>query len=301
MFGGNWRCGGSWAPSAGRPRFTPTPTSPWTPCPWITWTPCTNPGPPWPRSRGGPGWCWWGGCPRGWWTGGWCCGWWTGCWWGGSSARLPGAWCCLWSPGWWHHLGSSICPVDRCMCGYLTLFLSNSSWAQSSILRLTASLLCVLSACSAMRIAALSWLATCCLCPGDNKSEKGELPGSSKARSARVLSNSCRTELSSSPLSARCSAANCKASSTFWFLISSIRCCCCRWKRRYLDTLIMMVFIFNGDSQHWFMYFKLHSRSSIFSILTHWLTDSTLRLSLPKKTNMLLDGLLCKDVFSVQA
>ena len=113
----------------------------------------------------------------------------------GSAARCPDACCCIWAPGGWHHLGSSICPVDSCMWGYLTFFLSSSSWAQSNIFRLTASLLCVESACSAMRIAALSLLATCCLCAGVSRSAKGQLAGSSKARRARVLSSSCSTVL----------------------------------------------------------------------------------------------------------
>ena len=48
----------------------------------------------------------------------------------------------------------------RGMSEYLTLFLSNSSWAQSSRFNITANLLWVLSACSARRIAAFSSLAT---------------------------------------------------------------------------------------------------------------------------------------------
>ena len=79
------------------------------------------------------------------------------CWgWGGS---LTAKWgrpraCTSW-PGWpaaagggcscWsadsHHFGSSTWPVASCMWGYLTIFLSNSSWAHSNILMLTANLL----------------------------------------------------------------------------------------------------------------------------------------------------------------
>ena len=78
----------------------------------------------------------------------------------------------------------------------------------------------------ASRIAALSSLATFCLCEGCSKSANGEASGGSNASSANVLSSWLRTVGSRWPLSAKCSWAYITASSVRPARISSIRTNC---------------------------------------------------------------------------
>lgn len=125
---------------------------------------------------------------------------------------------------------------------HMTNFIKETSWGV------------VDSRCSAFKIAAFNSLATLWRCEGWSKSPNGDFSGSSNAKSARVLSNSPSMAGFCSPLSAKCSCyinenkwnciewhhkrtnvrtwANFSASSIFFCLMSSIRCCCWRWKKR---------------------------------------------------------------------
>lgn len=92
----------------------------------------------------------------------------------------------------------------------------------------------------------LPWL-TFCRCDGASRSPKGLFRGSSKAKRATVLSNSDKTEGSSSPASLKWLWANASASSILLFLINSIKWSCYKQKhcmKKYYNWIVTSSFLF---------------------------------------------------------